>query len=273
MDERLDIGATVYVWVDDAENDTPIYEKNELTRQMGGGLTGEETMYFPESENNVNIYALHTNAPELEGMTDYPENVELTHSVSADQRSSGGGYAISDLVGAWYRNVPGQTNAVPLTFYHLLSKVEIVLKEGNGEEGFLDNISKLELVNLGFRFQFTLSNSGLSTSYVNPYPGNQRDIEIDAGITGNEAGEDILNEAIIVPQRVNAGEPFIRITLEDGGEFVYNMPSTTDFDGGRKYKYVITVNQQAGLRGTSEISDWDDDGDDDEGSANTEYPD
>ena len=56
-------GTEVRVWVDEAaETAVPLYENNVFTANGEGGLYGGETMYYPASENPVNIYALKTNA-------------------------------------------------------------------------------------------------------------------------------------------------------------------------------------------------------------------
>ncbi len=271
LDERLGLGETVYVWVDDVE-DGPLYEKIELTRGAGPSnpLTGEETMYFPQNGNGVDIYALHTNA-DLDEVTEYPDEV-LEHQVAADQRNTTDGYATSDLVYAKREDVSRQREAVELTFKHLLSKVEVVLKAG--VEGVLDDISNLELVDLRYRAEFTLD-KGSEADEINVTPvtgfGTRADIEIDTDITGDEGNEE-LNEAIIVPQEVSQGTPFIRITLDDGSEFIYNMATATTFESGKKYKYIITANP-TGLDVTSSITNWEEGDGDDNGSAEMVDPD
>lgn len=273
LDQVLREGETIYVWVDDAETGDLLFART-LTVEEDGALTGGDPMYFPQNGNSVNIYALHTNA-DVEG-TDYPED-ELEHQVAEDQRSTGGGpgpyrgYAESDLVYARSEDVSRQTEAVQLEFKHLLSKIEVVLKEGEGlDEGFLEeNISRLELVDVRHRAAFTLDKEveadEIAVQYAGFGSGSRSDIRIDTDIT-DEGDDDILNEAIIVPQEVGEGDSFIRITLTGGGEFVYNMATATTFESGKKYKYIITANA-TGIGVASEITDWDGSADDVEGSV------
>ena len=77
----------------------------------------------------------------------------------------------------------------------------------------------------------------------------------------------ILNEAIIVPQTIEAGTAFIKITLAAGGELVYKMKDGgTTFESGKKYRYTITANQTA-IEVSSSIHDWDEGTGDDDGIA------
>ena len=96
--------------------------------------------------------------------------------------------------------------------------------------------------------------------------GPVQNITIDTDITA-EGATSILNEAIIVPQTIEAGTAFIKITLAAGGEFVYKMKDGgTTFESGKKYRYTITANQTA-IEVSSSIHDWDEGVGDDDGIA------
>lgn len=266
LDESLKNGETVHVWVDDAQTPTTIvtteklYENNQLTAGSDGALNGT-SMYFPQTGNKVNIYALHTNAT-WTGNT-FPES-ELTHGVATDQKSSTNGYATSDLVYARLTEVERTSEQVSLTFNHLLSKVEVILKEGEGETGFLTDIDYLKILNTKIDANFSLSKTGQAYGKNAEHPngiavvanGSVADITIDNDVTSNNT---ILNEAIIVPQTLTASAvsklPFIQIKLNAGGVFTYSLETETSFESGKKYTYTITV-KQTGLTVTSTISPW-----------------
>ena len=163
LDTQLKDGETVHLWIDDSKNrqqtidQENLYENILLTKEGGvaGTLSGSTPMYFPLTGNDVNIYALHTNATWF-GNT-YPAR-SLTHTVAADQRSETDGYATSDLTYAKLTGVPRSGNPTPVAvqFRHLLSKVEVILKKGVGENDFLAGITKVEILNTLPQAQFTL---------------------------------------------------------------------------------------------------------------------
>lgn len=269
LDESLKNGEIVHVWVDDAKTPTStnvtnenLYLNNQLTKAEDGALKGGTPMYFPKTGNSVNIFALHINAT----LTNepFPES-QLTHTVEPKQRSNTDGYAKSDLVYAKLTGVVRTSDAVDLTFNHLLSKVEVILKEGDGVTKFLTNINSLKIMNTKLDAQFTLTKNGPSYGYSTDHQdgivisagGDATEIDIDQDVTTDETSN--LNEAIIVPQTLAAATPFIQIKLSAGGVFTYKLESETTFESGKKYTYTITVNQ-TGLTVTSSISAWGDGG-------------
>ena len=255
LDTQLKDGETVHLWIDDSKNrqqtidQENLYENILLTKE--GGAAGT-----------------------LNGNT-YPAR-SLTHTVAADQRSETDGYATSDLTYAKLTGVPRSGNPTPVAvqFRHLLSKVEVILKKGVGENDFLAGITKVEILNTLPQAQFTLDkekpaygkNTELPDGIEITADGTAQNITIDTDITA-EGATSILNEAIIVPQTIEAGTAFIKITLAAGGEFVYKMKDGgTTFESGKKYRYTITANQTA-IEVSSSIHDWDEGTGDDDGIA------
>ena len=127
LDTQLKNGEKVHVWVDDATTDENLYVNNTLTADGGGSFTGGQPMYFPSTAKGEDIYAIHGNFGA--DFTDF-WSAEQTHTIAQDQKSSGDGYAKSDLVYAKHTNVARTKQAVNLEFRHLLSKIEVVLVQG-----------------------------------------------------------------------------------------------------------------------------------------------
>lgn len=183
--------------------------------------------------------------------------------------TAGEGYAVSDLVYAKSTDVSrnGNPTIVNLTFRHLLSKIEVVLIEGQGNEGFLTNISSLQVLNTRLKAGFTLDKATAADAIKVTESGDATPISLDTDISASlTATNRILNEAIIVPQEITQDTPFIRVELTEGATFIYKMKNTTTFESGKKYLYTITV-RETGLEVTSSISDWIEGTGDDDGFA------
>lgn len=272
LDQLLKNGEPVHVWVDDATTDKELHPNNVLTAGDQGALTGGAPMYFPETGNKVDIYAIHGNW-ESTALTDF-WGTEQTHSVAQDQRTGQDtdGYAKSDLVYAKSTDVSraGNPTTVNLTFTHLLSKVEVVLVRGEG----YPNINKVEILNTKLDAKFTPNReSEITATADGTIDGTTLNaIEIDKDLTSskNAAGDDEskkkLNEAIIVPQTLAQGTPFIRVTTNEGGTLIYRLKEETTFALATKYRYTITANL-TGLEVTATITPWDQKTGDDNGTA------
>lgn len=274
LDTQLKPGEQVHVWVDDAGNvaDKELYKDRELTAGDDGALTGE-TMYFPQTGNAVNIYAIHGNFGED---TDWSEGdfwaTEITHTVAQNQKSEEDGYAKSDLVYAKVNNVARTKEAINLQFSHLLSKIEVVLVKGDGSP----DIQKVEILNTKLEAvltpdkqnNFEVTENG--TAGANP-------IEIDTNLTGADVAANTdsddgkaLNEAVIVPQLLTKGTPFIRVTLADGGTLIYRLPESKTFEPAKKYRFTVTANLTEQKVVSAKITDWTKETGDDNGTAEME---
>lgn len=272
LDTQLENGEQVHVWVDDAITDKELYADNILTAGDNGALTDGDLMYFPETGNGVDIYAIHGNWGST-ALTDF-WGTEQTHSVEQDQKSSGSGYAQSDLVYVKKTDVARGSNptTVNLTFAHLLSKVEVVLVRGAG----YPNISKVEILNTKLDAKFTPNKeSGITATADGTIDGTTLNaIEIDqtltsrSNATGTDESKKNLNEAVIVPQTLASGTAFIRITVGDG-ELIYRLKEETTFAPATKYRYTITANL-TGLEVTATITPWNPETGDDSGVAEME---
>lgn len=259
LDIVLKEGESVHVWVDDSKSPTTsvttenLYKDNILTVEANGALsvaTGKE-MYFPQSGNTVNIYALHTNAT-LTG-DEFPG--ELTHTVAQDQKvataTAGAGYQGSDLV---YAKVTGQgrTGAdISLKFTHMLSKIEVVLVKGKG----VLEITSAEILNTKLNAVFTPSKTAdfsVATDDTETIAdSNPIAIDCEATPQADVNSKAILNEAIIVPQTLAKETAFIRINEN----LIYKLPADKTFEAGKKYRYIVTANL-SGLTVKSSIDDW-----------------
>lgn len=277
LDTQLKAGEQVHVWVDDAGNvpDKELYKDRELMAGDNGVLTGE-TMYFPQTGNAVNIYAIHGNFGEA---TDWSEGgfwaTEITHTVAQNQKTQQptDGYAKSDLVYAKSTDVARTKEAINLQFSHLLSKIEVVLVQGAGSP----EIKKVEILNTKLEAVFTPDKeNSFSVKAKDNVSEIGNPIVIDTDLTsaedaaGTEESKKNLNEAIIVPQTLTKNTPFIRVTTTAGGELVYRLPEDKTFDPAKKYRFTVTANLTELKVVNAEITDWTKETGDDDGTAEME---
>lgn len=253
LDTKIAEGQTVWLYIDKASDASLLYGKGLITTG-DNGFSGADAMTFPANEENINIYAFHINIKSETtaiNTSAYPAD-QLTHQVGNNQKKEGGTYAQSDLLYAKTTlsktEAKSKNGAIELPFSHCLSKIEVILKKSAEVTA---GITKLEILNTKLDATFTPSKSdeGLTVTAS----GSPGAIEIDHDITGS-AGN-VLNEAIVIPQTLNNGTEFIRVTLDDGGTLVYKLGAQTTFTKGTKYTYTITA-KLTGLTVTSKIDDW-----------------
>lgn len=248
-DTQLAEGSQVRVWVD--ENDRtaiPLYENNILTANGNGGLYGGETMYYPASGNPVNVYALKTNAPT--GADSYPEEA-LQHTVSTRQTDLEG-FASSDLLYAREENVENGTASVALTFYHLLAKVQVAVALSDGL--VKEDIAGIEIDGTKIMAGFVLGKFVSPDAVEISAGGESRTIAIGTDIS-ETLDSPAYNDAVIVPQTVEEGTPFIVVTLADGSRLAYRLTENKTFSARTAYQYHILVKRD-GLSVTTNVTDW-----------------
>lgn len=258
----------VSVWVNQTD-DVELYKANQLTANSDNSFTGD-AMYFPQNGfSQVNIYAIHGNftTPFSEG-TAFPTTA-VEYRVEADQSEAGGThYTNSDLLYAYETEVKrnGNPTTQKLTFYHMLSKLEVAIQIGEGSPVLASSDDAVTLggVTLNGKFtpsiEATMSNQSaradMLAAATAPISGNMT--------LGQKTCTDFTNnvdynEAIIVPQEMIG--KVLTFKLQDGGTLKYTIPEFDStkgaavFESGKKYIYHITLNL-TGLTVTSRIEDW-----------------
>lgn len=248
--EMIPNGEVVSVWVDDAGNGNSLYASNQLTADGYGNFTGGSTMYFPQTGNGVDIYAIHGT---YEG-TPFGSN-PLTCSVPTDQSN---GWGSSDLLYAVEKNVQQVSDPTVqnLTFYHLLSMVEFSITSGNGN-AVLASSQAVKLNGVNTKIEFTPSKT------VNMDTEEERTAMLaNASESGNitlpqamttDANNKVYNRAIVIPQTLS--NKTITFALNAGGTLTYTFPADTEFKSGYLYRYDITLTM-SGLKVTSSVEPW-----------------
>lgn len=258
-------GETVYAWADKVPSAPDYIKAWTLTAGSSNDFTGT-SQYYPADGNNLDFYALHGNFKETtftENTTEFPTTA-IVHSVEADQSNTDmKNYAKSDLLYAVKKSVARSSSAVQLTFYHLLSKVEVALKSGDGTPDLTN--ATVTIVGTKLKADFTPSKSATMTTQsaragMIAITGNNNDatpITIRTVTTTDFSANTDYGEAVVLPQQtISTGTAFIQVKLSNGAVFTYKIDgSGLTLESGKKYTYKITVNQ-SGLAVTSKIEDW-----------------
>lgn len=257
-------GETVNLWVDDATTSDALYKANQLTANGSNGFSYGTAMYFPQTGNAVDIYAIHGKfvTPFASGNA-FPSSA-VDYSVESNQEVLGGAtFTNSDLLYAYSKNVSrnGKPTTASLTFYHMLSKLEVAIKIGAGTPTLAtSNAVTLGRNNIIVDGEFTPSTTATMTSQAD------RAAMLSAGTStatiqlGQLISSDftvaniVYSEAILVPQDMSG--KVLTFTLANGGQLKYTIPANTTFESGKKYQYQITLNL-TGLQVTSSIAEWD----------------
>lgn len=262
----------VSVWVDDAGTPaSPLYKAVQLTADGSNGFTGE-AMYFPQTGNNIDIYAVHGNFTTAFAQGNAFPTSAVEYEVEADQ-SAVADYTKSDLLYAYVKGVPrnGNPTTAELTFYHMLSKLELAIQVGDGAPSLATTDAvKLNGVTLDGTFTPSTTAAMSEQSQRAAMLGYANTAATGDMTLGQQTCPDftadnvVYNEAILVPQDM-AGKT-LTFVLADDGTLTYTIPANTTFESGKKYQYHITLDL-TGITVTSKITDWESVGDAKEGSA------
>ena len=257
MDAQYPAGRSVAFYVYNATTSAQLYGNNPLTTDGSGGFTGGEPMYFPKTDDNVIIYAMHTNGP-LDVV--FPE-LAITHTVAADQRAETD-YYNSDLLYAVNQNVAKTTDGIPMTFYHLLSKVRIAVAPGTAETDLAG--ATIQIVGTQVSADFTPS-MGVEMSVQKKRAamvvasGTAEDITVSNELSADFTAANVrYNDAVVVPQVVAGSTAFIRVTLPDNRVLEWSPETAFTLESGKQYTYHVTLTR-TGLNVTLSVTRWEDD--------------
>ena len=233
-----------------------------------GGLTTSPAQLWPSGTGSaINLYAFYpSGAVKEENFIGEDEEPEFFFTVALDQ-STEAGYKASDLMFGGsitpngYQEIARTNSTVPLTFYHMLSKVNLNVTLGEAlseQENSIYSISAT-IRNVFPEAQFfgIISSSPLQPSME--YGGDPVEI-----IVGNLTREDGIysGSAIIPPQMIEPGNTLfsITITYNDGSSrtLTYTLPSDSNvmlFESHYVYNFNITANVW-GLSLSTTIEPW-----------------
>lgn len=271
----------VYIWSDEASNGASHFNAWELTADGNGGfnaLPDEEKRYFPKSGDAINLYAIHGNfgSEVVKDETVFPvQNNPVVHSVETDQTVVGN-YEKSDLLYATKHGIEKTKDAITLKFYHMLSKVKIAIRPGEGLTKDDLEGATVKIVNTKTQVKFVPNkdayadlSSPITRGEMLSVTGDAQAITLPAVSVENDGNEFIFSESygevIVVPQELTSGTKFIEVTPVGMAPLYYKLVNAFAIESGKKYTFHITV-KLTELEVTSSIESWED-GTTEEGGA------
>ena len=204
-----------------------------------GGLTN--TQYWPQDGNGLHIFGVYPLAAATTAASYNATGVSF--SVQADQ-STDANYMLSDLMTSLPTDgnpVVRTTSAVPLTFTHLLTKINVNLTAG---DGFTQTeIDDAVVSILGTKLTTTFDVQGTTVGSAS------------GDATAIAAGTGAATSAIIVPQTLAAGASFIQVAV-GGGNYIYKLDAATTFAAKNRYTFNLTVNKTGLVLTVTNITPW-----------------
>ena len=215
--------------------------------------TPDETVYWKDDKTCADFYlyypyqAAHVN-----------EN-PVVFKVEADQ-SNVNSYKNSDVIVGSTMNVAPSQTTVYIASKHVMSRVVIALKPG---EGFTDASLAASDVKVTLNVPAVSANIDLATGKVEPIMNHDGESLTMTPMTPYKDGN--VYRAIVVPQQV-AQTNLIKVNV-DGSDFLFSK--AFNFESGKSYTFNVTLaKKSSGLNAT--ITGWDSDGVDYGGTATEE---
>ena len=248
---------TVWAWVTDAGKsgeEAVLYGGEQLTAAAGGMLTGQTAFAFPQADSRVDIRAMHGLFAEsnLKAAAAFPPSIGFR--VMNDQRTGDNAYISSDLLYAAADNVgvQGGPTVVPLTFYHMLAKLELAI-EVDAERK--EDIADIAINDIALEGTFTpRSDADLMQQAERAamiVPGEQKNM-LTLGTGLNVDG--FTNDAIVVPQPI--GGKKITITFADGEQASHPFPAGWRFESGKRHVFHLKLEGKR-IQLVGKVHPWD----------------
>lgn len=220
-------GQQVGVFIDGAKS---THNNVKWVAGANGVLTTATPAYW--GNGNVTITAYHPYNASCDGSP-------YTFSIKTDQ-SSDANYLNSDLL--WATTTAAKTNnPVSLTFGHVLSKITVSLTS--------DNIADLSGATVSICGTKT---SGLFNPMSSDLSNLSSEAEIVAGVTASNA---YTASAIILPQQVNSGTKFVKVS-HNNKTYHYALSENKNFQRGNSYNFNLKVTAAGLVALSSSITDW-----------------
>lgn len=268
QDEQIVSGQYVYVWADVASTQASWVNKWQLTANGIGGFICESgaEKYFPKGNAPIDIYAIHSR---YQFTADAFPADGYTFAVHNDQRLEAN-YCESDLLYGIKKGVTYSSSGVAVKFYHMFSKVEVVLKAGGSLTD--EDLENAEVNILGVQGQVTFTPEKTTEAGIadSPTRGGMLTLATEsqaakAAIIMNTVVAPKANtgfgtevgEACIPPQSFDTDQ-FIKIVLHStthNGTTLYVPLHNLTMNSGYKYTFQVSVNSHLAVASVA-VTPW-----------------
>ena len=246
--EQFDGSETVDIYLEDAYTGTDQQKSTYpqplgYTADGGGNLSYSPIQIWPINNHSLNVWGVY---PQGAGGTDVAATA-VSFSVQADQ-STDAGYKQSDLMTGRPATLPVEPSenayTIPLTFHHLLAKVNVNLSKTAATTTVTDEqlaSAKIYIMNTKPTTTFSPKTDDITAA-----TGDAQDIFVCNGTSGS---------CIVVPQNIAAGTAYIKVVIGDD-TYIYTAP-----DGGislstkKEHTYDIKIHKASVIL-TTTIVDW-----------------
>lgn len=280
--QYIPVNSTVWVWADQINASDGIrmdyFKSWKRIADGAGALNGSGQRLFPAT-NPLNFFALKGNFTTTitENVSELPvydtekELDGIIHQVSDDQTTSVEFYK-SDLLYSQLKNQTATNSVVRLPFYHMLSRVQIVLIPGHGgTNNNLLSTSDLEdavvtILDVKNKVKFSADTTKLISNRDNreamlTVPATDNDASTIVVKTETSTEEDLKDtsygDAIVVPkQTFAAGADFIKVEYM-GNTTYFRLAEALTLESGKQYRFKLYIDRIGGTYTVRPaIADW-----------------
>ncbi|MFD2966331.1 fimbrillin family protein [Sphingobacterium bambusae] len=219
---------------------SPLAANKKFTTGGNGNFsaTGTDVIDYPET-GTVDFIAYYPYTADLVGTT-LPVSVASQANLSAiDVLYSNNATALSKTSGT-----------ANLTFTHKLSKVEFVVKGGNG-------VADVAGLSVAYNNVNTTASLDLATGTLSAAASPQNVTAKTTALTGTQAGSQFV-EAILLPGDLSAKQVVFTV---GANTFTWTIPANTTLEAGTKRTYDIVLQttptgNEVAVTGAGTITDW-----------------
>ena len=193
-------------------------------------------VYWKDKKTSADFYAYYPYSTNVTDVTAHP------FSVKADQRSEANFWA-SDFLWGKAEEITPTSSAVPIVTNHVLSRIIVEIKPGDGftNATLAEALESVVISGLKTSAKIDLS-TGISTE-----DGDAQEI---TPFYDSETG---YYKAMIIPQTTVEESKLIVITTKDGTKYVYRKGYK--FKANTQHKFTVTVNRSSACMNVT-IGEW-----------------
>lgn len=216
---------------------------NNMRFKYNGGWTPDTPIYWADNETHADFYLYYPYTDNVQSVSDF------SFAVKADQ-STEAAYKASDFMVGKTTDVTPSESATVISANHVMSRIVIALKAGNG-------FTSEAIARADIKVKINGVKRGAA---VNIATGDIHAAGETTSIT--PLFSDNSYKALIVPQTVAEGN-LITVTV-DGRDF--NLKKGFTFESSRSHKFTITLSKTSNGVNVN-INPWQEDGTDNGGTA------